>query len=49
MSQSQLERRRSSGREKAEIILREKSINWNCSELLIFSVSHYQLKKAVHC
>ena len=48
MSQSQLERR-SSGREKAEIILREKSINWNCSELLIFSVSHYQLKKAVHC
>ena len=34
------------GREKAEVVLREDSIDWNLSVLFLFSASPYQLKKA---
>lgn len=37
------------GREKAEVGLREDSIDWNLFELCLFSASAYQLKKACQC
>lgn len=45
---TELERRSSLGREKAEVALKKDSIDWNLSDLFLFSASPYQLKKAAH-